>query len=261
MTKQLNQNERTTEPKTEFKFLSPPRQVEIVERAIAAVLDNFSKVEAAKDEVGKIEGGQLGVLATALKDIPEPVTEEAWDTLFRDKVADLLENAPVNGKPRYANKASRNVMVNLFKVATMGLTLAKQSPAYDPAATSATNLKKYATLIRPMLQADPDPATGEPRLSSGAPKKPKAPKKLTGDTYYWLVGCVDSEPGLNGIVGKSVVVCGEHDFRKLDSRAAELAGAYPSFGYIVGELKPMPIETCEMAVNLDVGVSQVEVVA
>lgn len=252
MTEQLNQTEQTTEHKTEFKPLSLPRQVEIVEKAVAAVLDNFTKVEAAKDEVGKIESGQLGVLATALKDIPEPITEQAWDTEFRDKVADLLDNAPANGKPRYANKASRNVMVNLFKVATMGLTLAKRDPAYEPGATSATNLKKYATLIRPMLQSDPDPATGEPRLSSGAPKKPKAQKKLTGDTYYWLVGCEDAELGLSGVVGKTAIVCGDHDFKKLESHASELTGAYQSFGYIVGELKPMPIEACVIPLNMNV---------
>ncbi len=259
MTKQLNPTEQTTEHKTEFKALSLPRQVEIVERAVAAVLDNFSKVEAAKEEVGKIEGGQLGVLTTALKDIPAPVTEQAWDTEFRDKIADLLDNAPANGKPRYANKASRNVMVNLFKVATMGLTLAKQNPAYDPAATSATNLKKYATLVRPMLQADRDPATGEPRLSAGAPKKSKGPKKLTGANYYWLVGCEDAELGVDGTVGKNAIVYGDHDFKKLESHAAGLAGTYQSFGYIVGEMKPLPIETREIAVDLSIAHPQFEV--
>ena len=250
MTEQLNPTEQTTEHKTEFKVPSLPRQVEIVERAVAAVLHNFSKVEAAKDEVGKIEGGQLGVLATALKDIPEPVTEDAWERLFRDKIADLLDNAPANGKPRYANKASRNVMVNLFKVATMGLTLAKQNPAYEPAATSATNLKKYATLVRPMLQADPDPATGEPRLSAGALKKSKGPKKLTGANYYWLVGCEDADLGVDGAVGKNVVICRDHDFKKLERHVAGLAGAYQSFGYIVGEMKPLSIETREIVVDL-----------
>lgn len=259
MTTQLNHNEQTTEHKTEFKVLSPLRQAEIIEKAVASVLDNFSKVEVAKEEAGKIESGQLRVLATALKDIPAPITEDAWDTLFRDKVSELLENAPVNGKPRYANTASRNVMVNLFKVATMGLTLAKQKPEYDPAVTSATSLKKYATLIRPMLQGDTDPATGKPRLRPGKPKGPKAPKKLTGANYYWLVGCEDAELGLNGVVGRNVIVCGDHDFKKLESHTAALAATYKSFGYIVGELKPLPIETCEILVDLSVAAPQFEV--
>lgn len=259
MSEQDNQIEQETETKTEFKFISAPRQIEIVEKAIAAVLDNFSRVEAALDKAGKIEGGQLGVLATALKDIPEPVTEEAWDNLFRDKVAELLEHAPANGKPRYANKASRNVMVNLFKVATMGLTLAKQNPAYEPAATSATNLKKYATLVRPMLQADPDPATGEPRLSAGALKKSKGPKRLTGANYYWLVGCEDADLGVDGTVGKNAIVYGDHDFEKLERHAAGLAGAYQSFGYIVGEMKSLPLETQEVVVDLSVAHPQFDV--
>ena len=249
MSTQMSQPQTTNTAQS--TIISTPRQVEIVEKAVAAVLDNFSKVEAAKDEMGKIEGGQLGILATALKDIPQPVTEEAWDTLFKDKVAELLANAPANGKPRYATKGSRNSMVRLFKIATMGLTLAKQNPDYDPAVTSATSLKKYTTIIRPKLQADPDPATGKPRLHS-AEKRTTAPKKLTGDTYYWLIGCEDAEVGLNGMVGRNVVVCGEHDLRKLESHTAVLAGTYQSFGYIVGELKPMPIETHEIALNMDV---------
>lgn len=253
MTEQLKQDEKSTAPQAESKSLSLPRQVEIVEKAVAAVLDNFSKVEAAMDEAGKIEGGQLGVLATALKDIPEPVTEEAWDTVFKDKVAELLATAPANGKPRYATKGSRNSMVRLFKIATMGLTLAKQNPDYDPAVTSATSLKKYTTIIRPKLQADADPATGKPRLHSSE-KKLKAPKKLTGDTYYWLIGCEGAESGLDG-----VVVGRDHDLSKLESQTADLAGAYQSFGYIVGEFRPMLVETYEMTVNMDAGISNLEV--
>lgn len=249
MSKQSNQTKATGAGRP--TFVSHLRQIEVVEKAVAAVLENFSKVEIAKDEVGKIEGGQLAVLANALKNIPAPITEEVWDKMFKANVSELLAGATVNGRARYANAASRDVMVNLFKVATIGLTLAKQKPEYDPAVTSATNLKKYVTLIRPKLQADIDPASGKPRLRAGAPK---APKMLSGDMRYWLVGCEDAEVGLGGMVGVNRIIFGEHDFKKLEEGAKVMERTYQSFGYIVGELKPMPVEEYEIVVKMNTAI-------
>jgi len=59
-------------------------------------------------------------------------------------------------------------MVNLLKVATMGLTLAKQDRKFDPSYRASANLKKYATEVRPMLQAAIDPATGKPAEAKDA---------------------------------------------------------------------------------------------
>ena len=240
MTEQANQGEQMTEPKTEFKVVSPLRQVEIIEKAVAAVLNNLSNVEAAKDEVGKIEGGQLQVLATALKDIPEPITEEVWDKLMKANVSELLANATVNGKTRYANEASRDVMVTHFKAATMGLTLAKQEPAYQPTSANSKNLKKYADYVRPMLQAAIDPATGKPRHKS-IPTKPRGPRKLSGDTYYWLVGRVGGDDGGTILARQQVFA---ELTRELDEKRLE--GKFQSFFYLTAKVEPLVQEGDEI---------------
>lgn len=242
MSEQINHDEQPKEPKTEFKFISAPRQAEIVEKAVAAILDNFSKVDAATDKVGKIEGGQLGVLATALKDIPEPVTEEIWDEFMKANVSDLLANATANGKTRYANSNSRDVMVGHFKAATIGLTLAKQDPAYQPTSANSKNLKKYADYVRPMLQAAIDPATGKPRHKS-IETKPRGPRKLSGDTYYWLVGRVGGDDG--GTILARQQVFGELT-RELDEKRLE--GKFQSFFYLTAKMEPLVLEGDEMVI-------------
>lgn len=217
-------------------------QLKIVENAVEAVIANFQKVDSSKKAISKIEGGQLTVLNDALKDYPEPMTEKVgvWDNTFKVGVMALLKNAKAtNGAARYSSASSRDVMVNLFKVATMGLTLAKQDSAFAPTAKTAANLKKYAADVRPKLQAAIDPSTNEPRLRAG---KPKPTKKLAPHTYYWLIGCEDSEKGLSGA---NAVLGGDGDIRKLEKQASRLKDRYQSFLYCEAKMEPLKPKTDE----------------
>jgi hypothetical protein len=239
------QTEQTSEPKTEFKTVSAVDQITLIKGAVQAVIDNLSKVEITKAEAGKIEGGQLAILQNALKDFPEPVTEEAWDTLFKANVRDLLAGAEVNGSKRYANPSSRDVMVNNFKAATMGLTLAKQDRTFAPTQDTSKNLKKYATAVRPKLQAAIDPATGKPRLRS-IEVAPKEPKMLSNDTYYYLFGCEGSSvrPGM-------VLLAKWHGFSQLKDSlaAARREGKFQSFFYCAGKMEPLLVEEHEIVIK------------
>ena len=229
MSKQADQNDQTNEPKTEFKVVSSLDQIAVIEAAVQSFLENISVI-------AEVEGGQLGILSKALRDYPEPMTEAVWDRVFKANVTALFVAAKdPNGDDRYANKASQEVMTNLFKVATMGLTLAKVDPAYKSNSANSKNLKKYAETVRPMLQAAIDPATGKPRLRSIA-AAPKPPKKLAPDTYYWLIGCTDAELGIEGA---NDVVGAHNDIRKLEQFAARLAGKYQSFLYCEAKMEPL----------------------
>jgi hypothetical protein len=247
------QPEQMSEPKTEFKIASPLDQIEMVESAVKAVLDNFDKVEVGKSINATLERGQLGILANALKNYPEPMTEEVWNRMFKSNVSDLLSKATINGNKRYANPSSRDVMVNLFKVATMGLTLAKMKPEYQATTAHSKNLKKYAAYVRPMLQADLDDATGNPRLKSIA-VAPREPRDLWGsDSHYWLIGC-DAE-------ARETILARDQTFSALKRKLEEarLEPKFKSFFYLTGKAHPIPVEEHEIVIKTLITSPTVEV--
>ncbi|MDZ4371580.1 MAG: hypothetical protein U1C74_09200 [Phenylobacterium sp.] len=233
MNKQHDNNTDST--LNRFKEMTPVQQMEIVERAVEAILDNLAAVETAKKAAQKVETNQLAALKVALKDYAEPMTEEAWEKVYCANVQMRLSEAKVDGSPRYKNNASRDVMVNLIKVATMGLTLAKQDKDFAPSHQVAGNLKKYANEVRPKLQQAIDPATGKPRLRSIA-VAPKPPKKLPPETYYWLIGC---ENAAKGIRGANTVVGGGSDLKMLEDTAKRLADKYESFLYCAAKMETL----------------------
>jgi hypothetical protein len=225
--------------------LPAAEQAKIVHAAMDALLNNFAEVETHKDHVAKAKGAadkaadsQLGILRNALEKFPEPITEAMWESAFSESVASRLTNWTVNGvaKDRYKNKNTRDVMVNTIKVAAMGLTLSKHQPEFAPSEKASGNLKKYADEVRPKLQEEKDPATGEPRLRSYA-KKP--PKKLTGDTYYWLVGCEDAE---KRIAGPNTVIGGDYDLQNLQRTADKMTGRFALFVYLTSKVETLPVE-------------------
>jgi hypothetical protein len=224
-------------------------EMAIIDRAVGAIIETQSKIDAANTVASEAEGNQLRALAAALEEFPGPMTEEVWDRVYRAKVAERLEKATVNGVPRYASKASRDVTVNTIKVATIGLTLAKIDPSFA-AASGAKSLKKYADEVRPRLQRLEDPETGKPRLSSGKPKPPQSPKRLAGDTHYWLVGCKDAD---KGVEGPNTIIAAGHDLNQLKEVAQKLTGKFASFRYLTSKMEQLEVraETYE-AVSLPI---------
>jgi hypothetical protein len=210
-----------------FKVMTPIQQMEIVEGAVDAILNNLEAVEAGNKAANKAESGQLDALKKALKDYAEPLTEEVWEKVYRANVAARLDKPNVDGSRRYKNAASRDVMVNLLKVATMGLTLAKHDRAFEPN-NAQTNLKKYTTDVRPELQKAIDPATGKPRLRSIAAPPPK-PKKLPKGYVYLLIGCEDAG---YGIVGANSVLSADSNLDTLKRLAHDLGGHYAEYLYV-----------------------------
>ena len=211
-----------------FKVMTPIQQMEIVEGAVDAILNNLTAVEAGQKAAHKAESGQLAALKHALKDYAEPLTEDVWEKVYRANVAARLDEAKVDGSRRYANRASRDVMVNLLKVATMGLTLAKQDRKFDPSQRAYANLKKYATEIRPMLQKAIDPATGKPRLRSIAASPPK-PKKLAEGWVYLLIGCEEAGCGIDGA---NMVLCADPNLDTLKRLAHDFGSDYADYLYV-----------------------------
>lgn len=234
MTKQHDNN--TDDTLNRFKTMTPVQQMQIVERAVDAILDNLAAVETAKKAAQKVETNQLAALKAALKDYAQPITEEVWEKVYRANVAARLSEAKMDGSPRYKNAASRDVMVNMIKVTTMGLTLAKQDKDFAPSHQVAGNLKKYANEVRPKLQKTIDPETGKPRLRSIA-VAPKPTKKLSGDTYYWLIGCED---GALGLKGANAVIGASYDLARLEWAAEQVADKYQSFLYCAAKMEPLP---------------------
>jgi hypothetical protein len=234
--------DKSDETFNQFKVMDSVKIMTIIEGAVDAVLNNLNEIEVAKKaaEVGnkavtKAANGQLNALKTALSDYTEIVTQDVWDKLFRANVSERLSTAKIDGSQRYANRGSRDVMVNLIKVATMGLTLAKHDKAFEPSPRAQTNLKKYAEEVRPKLQEAIDPATGEPRLRSLAPKPPK---KLKGDTYYWLIGCEHADKGISGA---NTVIGADYDLVRLEQVARGFAVKYESFLYCEAKMTPMAL--------------------
>ena len=239
MSEQHDVPENPGQIQNQFKVTDPDQRTSIVEAAVRAVIENISEIDRNRQEAAKLELGQLAVLHGALKDYPEPVTEEVWESIFKSKVTALLDEAASKGSSRYANTASRDVMVNLFKIATMGLTLAKQEPDFAPTPATATNLKKYATVVRPLLQRAIDPATGKPRLRSiAASAKSRSGPRLAEGAYYWLIGCEDAELG---IAGPNAVLGADRDLRKLEEIASSVASKYRSFLYCEAKMEPLTL--------------------
>jgi hypothetical protein len=234
-------NDKTDETLNRFKDMTPVQKVEIIEGVVDAVLSNLADIEAGKKAADKAVSGQLAALSDALKTYAEPMTEDVWEKVFRANVADRLDKAEVDGSKRYQNRASRDVMVNLLKVATMGLTLAKQDRAFAPSYQAQSNLKKYAAEVRPMLQKAIDPATAKPRLRSIA-KPPQVPKKLPYDTYYWLIGCENAD---DGIEGANTVIGGAYTLVQAEREAKRYSKKYESFLYCVAKMEPLGLETKE----------------
>jgi hypothetical protein len=226
MTTQITQTANT---------LTAVQQINLIQGAVQAVLENFSEVETAKEEVKEIEGGQLGILKNALKGFTQPVTEDDWDAMFRANVRTMLEDAKTDrGYPRYA-KGSRDVMVNMFKVATIGLTLASHDRRFEPSYQSSGNLKKYYTEVRPKLQAATDP-TGKPLLKTIA-SEPREPRNLfSTDSHYWLIGQTASSADL---------LLKSQTFGDLTRKVAEWRpeGKFDGFFYLTAKMTPMPEET------------------
>jgi hypothetical protein len=222
-----------------FKVMTSIQHMEIVEGAVDAILKNLTAIEAGRKVADKAQSGQLEALNKALKDYAEPLTEEVWEKVYRANVAARLDEATSEGtRRRYANKASRDVMVNLIKVAAMGLTLAKHDRKFQPSYQAQSNLKKYATEVRPKLQAEIDPATEKPRLRSIA-APPKAEKKLPEGAYYWLIGCEDAK---KGIQGANTVIGGGFDLRRLEDVARRKSSQYEIFLYCVAKLEDMNLD-------------------
>ena len=236
----MNKQQNADSALNQFKNITPIQQIEIVAGAVDAILANLSTIDAGRKSITKAEGSQLTVLKNALKDYPEPMTEEAWDKVFKANVAARLAEARVDGSPRYANSASRDVMVNLIKVATMGLTLARHDRTFEPSYQASTNLKKYASEVRRKLQETIDPATGKARLRTIV-TAPRPPKRLSGDTYYWLIGCEEPDKGLGGA---NAVLGASHDLNELE-RGAKRAeekhpGKFQKFLYCAAKMEPLP---------------------
>jgi hypothetical protein len=251
MTTKIEKNEAVID---QSKVVAPQpvvalQQIGIINGAVEAFLSNQAKVDVAKNAYEKTEGGLLSILTAALKDYQGPMTEEVWDKMFKANVTAIFTAAKgPHGEMRYANPASRDVMTNLFKVATMGLTLAKIDPSYQATSLNSKNLKKYVESVRPKLQAAIDPATGKPRLKSNPPKS-KAPKNLPEGSYYWLIGIKDAEKGLNGPCD---YIGAGRDFGHLKAKARNLSDRYEDFFYLtsgfeVFEWEPEPEAEVELA--------------
>ena len=240
-------NTATDETITRFKSMSTVQRIELIENGVDAVLDTLSSIDAGKKSAEKAEMGQLGVLREALKDYALPVKEPEWDKVIRPIVAERLGKATkAGGGLRYANAASRDVMVHLFKVATMGLTLAKHDKEFASSQWASGNLKKYALEVGPKLQAAIDPETGEPRLRS-IPPKPKAPKKLPKDNYYFLIGVGPAKDDINNSV------LSHHDTLADLAVAAKAAAKrfpqYTNFRYVIGKLEKFDLQEIEQKVE------------
>ena len=208
-----------------FKAMTPLQHVEIIEGAVDAVLHCLVEFEAGRKASDDALAGQLAALQEALKDHAEPVTELTWEKLFRPTVAKRLDEATVGDAKRYKNAPSRDVMVNLIKVATMGLTLARHEKAFEPSAEASRNLKKYALEVRPKLQAALDPETHQPRLRTIDHKKPRT---LPKGKLYWLIGCETDQ----GIAGANTVVAADANLDSLRHRAQLIADKFKSYLYI-----------------------------
>jgi len=230
-----------------FKNVNPVKQMEIVAGAVDAILANLSAIDASRKSITKAEGSQMTVLKNALKDYPEPITEEAWDKVFKANVTARLSEAKVGGIPRYKNPASRDVMVNLIKVATMGITLAKHERRFEPSDKASRNLKKYADEVRSKLQNAIDPATEKPRLRSIA-IAPKKEKKLPAGSLYLLIGCEDGD---KGIEGANTVIGASSDLDKLVKTARKLSTKFADFLYVPAPpLEPLDWEEKDLPVEL-----------
>ena len=108
-----------TKPKVEAQYIVSQSEIEMINNAVTALLDTKKKIDAAKDAAQKADVGQLRALLAALKDYPGAMTEDVWDNVYKANVSERL-------KPRFDNPASRDVIVNRLKVATIGITLAKE---------------------------------------------------------------------------------------------------------------------------------------
>ena len=125
-----------------------------------------SQTERARDAAKNEDDNQLTVLATALKDYPEPITEEVWDTVFSVRVSERLAQAKKGDRQRYTSQNSRDVMANTIKVASIGITLARVDQRFAPSGPTRKNIKKYADEVRPRLQEETNASTGKPWLKS-----------------------------------------------------------------------------------------------
>lgn len=210
-----------------FKALSSIDTKEVAVGLVKAYLVNIDELQQVSDAAKKAASGQLGALKAALMSCAAPVTEPVWDADFRPNVADTLENAKKeNGELRYKNRASRDVTLNMLKVATMGLTLAEHDPSFAPSDKSSGNVKKYASEVRPLLQKAIDPATGQPRLRTIEQKA--RPKALPKGKLYWLIGCETNE----GIAGANTIIAADDNLDALRRRAQRLADKFKSYLYI-----------------------------
>ena len=232
-----------------FKVMTSVEKIVLIEGMVDALLDNLKNVEGnlaqakiKKDAADRTATGQMSALIAALADYAEPVTEEVWEKVYRANVAERLgDSKKEDGSLRFASNASRDVMINTLKVATMGITLAKQDSSFSPSWRARTNLKKYADEVRPLLQAAIDPATGKARLRSII-KAPKAPQKLPDGVFYWLIGCEKAE---SGIEGANTVLCADFSLEKLKTTAKSFRGEYQSFLYCLAELTDLEVVEAE----------------
>ncbi len=220
-----------------FNELTTIQRIDLIVSGVDAVVTNMSETASLRAEATESDSNQLAALATVLKDYAEPVTEEFWDKVLKPSVSEHLSGVRINGSLRYASTGSRDVMVNLFKVATMGLTLMRHEHAFAPSEKASKNLKKYANEVRPLLQKAIDPETTKPRLRSIAqPLQPKTKKVLTGERKYWLVGCEDARLGL---AGANTVICGDSRMFVIESKAAQVADKFPRFIVFTSEPEPL----------------------
>ncbi len=239
-------NKNAEESLNRFKEMTTIQRIDLIVSGVDAVIRNMSETAALRAEATESGSNQLAALSTVLKDYAEPVTEEFWDKVLRPSVSDHLSGVRVNGSLRYSSTGSRDVMVNVFKVATMGLTMMRHDPAFAPSHRASKNLKKYAEEVRPLLQKAVDPDTNKPRLRSIAqPDKPKPRKALTGERKYWLVGC---EAAKLGLAGANTVICGDSRMFVIESKAAQIADKYPRFIVLTSE--PEPLDSGVRVVNV-----------
>ena len=195
------------------------QQMEIIEGTVEAYLNNVLAVEAGRKVAADEAKNQLDVLRLALNDYAEPLTEDVYESYYRAKVSERLRS-------RYKSAESLQVMVNNFKVAMMGLTLAKWDKDFLASASTTNNLQKYVKEVRSKLHAAIDPDTKKPRLR--AIEQKQRIKPLPKGKLYWLIGCETDQ----GIAGANTIVAADTDLDSLRRRAQRLAGKFKSYLYI-----------------------------